>query len=61
MSVKDLNKVIIVSSALTGQVIIQLDYDDYINSNSCVDYLTYKLSELIENEQGAIIKIGYKS
>ena len=61
MSVRDLNKVIILSSALTGEVIFQIDFDDYFNCNGGYDLFNYKVSELIDNEEGASIKIGFKS
>lgn len=61
MSVKSLNKVIICSSALTGEVFFQMPYDDFMSNQAAVDYLVYKCSEYIENEQGIITKIGYKN
>lgn len=61
MSVKDSNKIIICSSALTGEVFFKLDYYDFINSVVGEQFLYYKISEYINNEEGVIIKIGYKS
>lgn len=60
MSIRDLNKIIILSSHLTGSVVFQISLDDYLYCIGASNYFNYKLSELIENGEGAIITIGYK-
>lgn len=60
MSVKDLNKVIIISSALTGKVLLTVDYDDYSSLPSARDFIMDKVYQLIDEDEGAIIKIGCK-
>lgn len=60
MSVKDLNKVIIISSAMTGKVLLTIDYDDYSSLACAQDFIANKVYQLIDDEEGAIIKIGSK-
>lgn len=60
MSVRDLNKVIIISDAMTGRVLLTLDFDDYSTLESAQDLIADKVYQLIDNEDGAIIKIGSK-
>lgn len=61
MSIKDLNKVVILSSGLTGDVVLQIDFEDVVNSRCGEDYLDSKIYDLISNEQGCIIRVGYKN
>lgn len=60
MSVKNLNKVIIISSALTGKVLLNIDYDDYSTLGCAQDLIANKIYQLIDNDEGAIVKIGSK-
>lgn len=60
MSVKDINKVIIISSAMTGKVLLTIDYDDYQSLDSASDLVADKVYQLIDSEDGAIVKIGSK-
>lgn len=60
MSVKSINKVIIISSALTGKVLLTLDFDDYLVFNSAPQLIADKVYQLIDNDEGAVVKIGSK-
>lgn len=59
MSVKDLNKVIIISDCLTGEIITVIDKNMYD-----LNCLTYMIGQLFSNdydsEHGLMIKYGYK-
>lgn len=63
MSVKDLNKSIIISNATTGQVILnELMYDGYFSSETIDSMIKDIINNLVwDNEMGVLIKIGYKS
>lgn len=63
MSVKDLNKSIIISNATTGQVILnELMYDGYFSSETIDCMIKDIINNLVwDNEMGVLIKIGYKS
>lgn len=61
MSIRALNKSIIVSSALTGQIILTLDFTDFTENSFASGYLMEKISSYINNEEGVLIKIGNKS
>lgn len=60
MSVKDLNKVIIISDCFNGEVITTIDKTLYDR-----DCLSYMISQLFDNdfdnEHGLMIKYGYKN
>lgn len=58
MSVKDNDKIIILSSALTGKIIIQIPYDDI---NISHEYLSLLVHRYIENGEGILIKIGSRA
>lgn len=60
MSVKNLNKVIIISSALTGKVLMNIDYDDYAALGCAQHLIANKIYQLIDNDEGAVVKIGSK-
>lgn len=57
MSVNNLNKVIIISSALTGKVLLNIDYDDYSTLCCAQDLIANKIYQLIDNDEGAIVRI----
>lgn len=61
MSVKDLNKVIIISDALNGQIIDNIDLSIY--RPSTIDIMIQNIidSFIYDNEHGLLIKIGYKN
>lgn len=58
MSIKDINKIITITDALTGEIIFQILYTDYMLIKSAFEYTNEKIKELQENEHGALIKIG---
>lgn len=61
MSVKDINKILFIYSALTGELIYTMPKEDFIKSGYARDYFFYKIEEIINNGEGIIIKEGYKS
>lgn len=60
MSVKDINKKIIISDCLTGNIITDIDKDLYD-----ADCIAYMISQLFlrdyHDEHGLLIKYGYKN
>lgn len=61
MSVRDINKVIIVTNGLTGQVVDTIKLDNY-SSTSVLCMLEDLMSRyILDNEQGLIIKVGYNN
>lgn len=60
MGIKDLNKVIIITDCLTGQVITTIDKTMYD-----IDCLQYMIGQIFkndfDNENGIMIKYGYKN
>lgn len=61
MSVKDLNLVYNVSSAMTGEVVFVMKKNDYLENGYARDYFYSKIDELLIHGDGAIIKEGYKN
>lgn len=61
MSVRDINKTIIVINALTGEIITEINKDLFTVStiSSILEDLVY--DNVLRNENGIIIKNGYKS
>ena len=60
MSVRDLNKIIIVSDALNGNIIDTIDrglYEDGVSLTMIMKLIDNDL----ENEHGLVIKHGYKN
>ena len=61
MSVRDINKVIIVTNGLTGQVVDTIKLDNY-SSTSVLCMLEDLMSRyILDNEQGLIVKVGYNN
>ena len=58
MSIKDSNKVIIISNAMTGHILIQIPYD---NLNIADEYIYGIVMNQIKNEEGILIKIGNRA
>lgn len=60
MGIRDLNKVIIITDCLTGEVITTIDKSLY--DLNCVKYMIGELfARDFDNENGIMIKYGYKS
>lgn len=57
MSIRDSNKVIMISNAMTGNIIIQIPYEDKLKAK---DYITEIVLDKITDEEGLLIKIGSK-
>lgn len=58
MSIKDNNKVIIISNAMTGQILIQIPYD---NLNIADEFIYGIVMNQIKNDEGILIKIGNRA
>lgn len=58
MSIRDLNKVIIMSSGLTGSIIMQIPFEDLNISHEYISLLVHKY---IDNGEGILIKVGNKT
>lgn len=58
MSIKDYNKVINISSALTGEVLATVNANYLYDAQGYIDRIVF---DQIENEEGILIKVGYKS
>lgn len=63
MSVKDLNKAIIVSNALNGEILLsEIIYDGKYATNTIDKMIQDLINKYVwENEQGVLIKIGVRS
>lgn len=60
MGIRDLNKTIIISDCLTGNIITTIDKTLY--DKDCLAYMIGRLFlNDYENENGLMIKYGYKS
>lgn len=60
MSVKDINKKLVVYSALTGCPYFSMSIDDYKTNGFAKDFFYSKIDDLIVNDEGCIIKLGYE-
>ena len=58
MSIKDNNKVIIISNAMNGQIMIQIPYDEL---NIADIFIFGIVMNQIKNEEGILIKIGNRA
>lgn len=58
MSIRDNNKVIIISNAMTGQILIQIPYD---NLNIAEEFIRGIVMNQIKNDEGILIKIGNRA
>lgn len=60
MSVKDLNKVIIISDCLNGEIVTTIDKTLY--DRDCISYMISQLFDRdFDDEHGLMIKYGYKN
>lgn len=62
MSVKDLNKSIIISNATTGQIILsEIMYNGRFSTSTIDNMIKDIIDNFVwDNEQGVLIKVGYK-
>lgn len=60
MSIRDLNKQIIVSDCLNGQIVTTIDLGLY-DKRTCLAMLQNIIYNDFENEHGIMIKFGYKN
>lgn len=61
MSVRDLNKCIIISDALTGEIIDNIDQEVYEIDTICNMVRDVFFNYTINNEHGILVKVGYKN
>lgn len=61
MSVRDLNKCIIISDALNGEIIDNINQEIYEDVTICDMVRDIFYNYVIENEHGLLIKVGYKN
>ena len=61
MSVRDVGKVIILYNGLTGEPMYTMDYLEYTGDPVANTYFNNKITNLINNDIGCMVRIGNKS